>query len=93
MPQVYLGFPEDANQPPKRLVGFDKVWLEPGEKKRVEIVIDPAASNHPLSIWDADADTWTTPRGTYTVHVGNSSDNITLSDTFHVRTPGKPVKR
>jgi beta-glucosidase len=87
VPQVYLGLPESADQPPKRLVGFDKVELEPGEKQHVTITIDPAASNHPLSVWDAEADEWTTPDGEFDVYVGNSSDNITLQETITVRTP------
>ncbi|TWE05156.1 beta-glucosidase [Neobacillus bataviensis] len=87
VPQVYLGLPKAANEPPKRLVGFEKVWLKPGEKKRVTITIDPAASNHPLSIWDSNADTWKTLDGEYKVYVGNSSDNITLTDSINVRTP------
>ncbi|MEH7111589.1 glycoside hydrolase family 3 C-terminal domain-containing protein [Neobacillus niacini] len=87
VPQVYLGLPENANQPPKRLVGFEKIWLEPGEKKHVSITIDPSATNHPLSIWDADADAWKTLDGSYKVYVGNSSDKITLTDSITVRTP------
>lgn len=87
VPQVYLGLPENANQPPKRLVGFEKIWLEPGEKKHVTITIDPSASNHPLSIWDADTDAWKTLEGTYEVKVGNSSDKTTLTDSITVRTP------
>lgn len=86
VPQVYLGLPESANQPPKRLVGFKKVWLAPGEEKQVTITIDPAASNHPLSIWDTDADAWKTVPGIYKVLVGNSSNNITLTDSITVGT-------
>ncbi|MET3922911.1 glycoside hydrolase family 3 C-terminal domain-containing protein [Arthrobacter sp. UYEF20] len=86
--QVYLGLPAAANQPPKRLVGFDKVTLNPGEKKRVTVTIDPDASNHPLSVWDEAADAWSTPNGEYTVYVGNSSDNVALQQTITIRTPG-----
>ena len=86
VPQVYVGLPDAANEPPKRLVGFDKVELEPGEKKRVEITIDSSASNHPLSFWDAAADRWTTPAGDFEFYVGNSSGTA-LSDTVTVRTP------
>ncbi|WP_166875701.1 beta-glucosidase [Salinibacterium sp. ZJ450] len=85
--QVYLGLPAEADQPPKRLVGFDKVTLNPGEKQRVTVTIDPAASNHPLSYWNTEADAWSTASGTYTVYVGNSSDNITLQDTITIRVP------
>lgn len=85
VPQVYVSLPGEANEPPRRLVGFEKVELEAGEKARVEITIDPAATNHPLSVWDADADAWTTPTGRITVHVGDSSGNLTLSDTVTLR--------
>ncbi|WP_312886638.1 glycoside hydrolase family 3 C-terminal domain-containing protein [Paenibacillus foliorum] len=84
VPQVYLGLPENANEPPKRLVGFKKIWLAPGEEKQVTITIDPAASNHPLSIWNSAAAAWTTLEGEYKVYVGNSSDNITLTNSFTV---------
>lgn len=87
VPQVYLGLPANANQPPKRLVGFEKIWLKSGEKKHVTITIDPSATNHPLSIWDADTDAWKTLDGSYKVYVGNSSDKITLTDSITVRTP------
>lgn len=86
--QVYLGLPASANQPPKRLVGFDKVTLNPGEKQRVTVTIDPGASNHPLSVWDEATDKWSTPNGEYTVYVGNSSDNVALQQTITIRTPG-----
>ena len=38
--QVYLGIPIKG-QPPKRLVGFQKVYLEPNESREVTITIDP----------------------------------------------------
>jgi beta-glucosidase len=47
--QVYLGVPVEG-QPPKRLVGFQKVFVEPGQSKPVTITIDPAATNHPFGV-------------------------------------------
>jgi beta-glucosidase len=82
--QVYLSLPEAANEPPKRLVGFGKVELDPGETATVEVTIDPAASSHPLSSWDADADTWVTHAGDYQVHVGTSSQDIVETVTVTV---------
>lgn len=87
VPQVYLGMPAAANEPPKRLVGFEKVWLNPGEKTKVKITIDPAASNHPLGIWDSTKGEWKIVEGSYQVLVGNSSGNLVLNDTVKVRTP------
>lgn len=85
VPQVYLGLPSSAGEPPKRLVGFDKVELIPGEKVKVQLTIDPAASNRPLSFWDAEQNNWSIANGAYQVYVGNSSENIALYGTIHVR--------
>lgn len=82
--QVYLGIPV-SGQPPKRLVGFAKVVLEPGEAGDVEIVIDPAASNHPFSVWDYGARGWAVVPGDYTVYVGTSSENTPFSSVISVR--------
>ena len=76
VPQVYFGFPSAAGEPPKRLVAFEKVWLQPGEKKRIQLTIDPAANSHPLSIFDASGQQWKVVNGAYDVYVGNASDNI-----------------
>lgn len=76
--QAYVSLPESASavgakQPPKRLAGFGKVELEPGKSGTVEISIDPAASNHPFSVWSEAEKKWVTPAGTYTIWVGRSS--------------------
>ncbi|WP_298455399.1 glycoside hydrolase family 3 N-terminal domain-containing protein [uncultured Cellulomonas sp.] len=86
VPQVYVSLPDAAADSPRRLVGFQKVQLEPGEAKQVEITIDPTASSHPLSVWDGEADEWTTPEGDVVVQVGTSSGDVTLSDTVTVDT-------
>ncbi len=72
--QTYLGIPVDG-QPPKRLVGFAKAELEPGESKRVEIVIDPAATNHPFSVWCNGAHDFVIRDGQYRLYVGTSSED------------------
>jgi beta-glucosidase len=85
VPQVYLSFPTAAGEPPKRLVGFEKVWLDPGQSRRVRVTIDPSAASHPLGTWDSAAQAWTTPAGTYRVQVGRSAGDLVLSDTVTVR--------
>ncbi|MEO6092058.1 MAG: glycoside hydrolase family 3 N-terminal domain-containing protein [Novosphingobium sp.] len=76
--QVYLSLPVSgsavgAPQPPKRLVGYQKVELAPGASRDVTVSIDPLASNHPLSVWSTGENKWVTPAGQYTVWVGRSS--------------------
>ncbi len=76
--QVYVTLPQSANavgavQPPKRLVGFQRIELQPGASGAVEIAIDPAATNHPLGVWDEKAQAWVIPAGRFTVWAGRSS--------------------
>jgi beta-glucosidase len=84
VPQVYVSLPESAGEPPKRLVGFEKVWLEPGQRKTVTMVIDPSASNHPLGVWDEAAQRWRVPEGRYVISVGTSSADSTLRESVTV---------
>jgi len=81
--QVYLGVPV-AGQPPKRLVGFQKVFVEPGESKPVTVTIDPAATNHPFSVWDYCTHRFAIKPGKYTVYVGNSADKTPYTTTLTV---------
>ena len=76
--QVYLSLPTSANaigarQPPKRLVGFQRIELAPGASSEVAIPIDPAASNHPLSVWNERERKWVIPKGTFNLWLGRSS--------------------
>jgi beta-glucosidase len=90
VPQVYLGLPTSLGEPPKRLVAFRKVWLNPSEETKVTILINPSATNHPLGYWDSAAQTWKVADGNYRVYVGNSAANIVLNDSIIVRaTPGR----
>lgn len=89
--QVYLGLPASTAEPPKRLVAFDKVQLQPGEQKQVTLTIDPAASNHPLSYWDTSKGGWTIADGEYTVYVGSSSRDIAHVGSFTVAQSACPA--
>ncbi|GAA3614495.1 beta-glucosidase family protein [Microlunatus ginsengisoli] len=78
--QVYLGIPAEG-QPPKRLVGFRKMHLQAGQSQTGTIVMDPAATNHPLSVWSYRTGSFTTVPGAYTVYVGTSADHTPHSAT------------
>lgn len=87
--QAYLALPSSANaagapQPPKRLVGFLRVELRPGERKQVEILIDPEASNHPFSVWREAEHKWAVPEGQFALWLGTSSSptDLTLAGRF-----------
>jgi beta-glucosidase len=82
--QVYLGLPPNLGEPTKRLIAFQKVLLKPGEKRALSLSIYPINGFHALSYWDSAAQSWKIAAGTYTVYVGNASDNIVAQRTFAV---------
>ena len=97
--QVYVALPAPANEPSKRLVGFQKVDLMPAESKEVTVTIDPSASNHPLSYWVPDVDapvsgwgngTWTAASGDYSIYVGTSSAETPLVQTIPLQPAASP---
>jgi beta-glucosidase len=76
VPQVYLGLPARTGEPPKRLVGYERVTLGRGRSRSVEIEIDPDAPDHPFSYWDPRTERWEIAPGVYTVYVGSSASDI-----------------
>ena len=79
--QVYVGrLPTDLKTAPKRLAGFSKIDLKPGQRKTLQIEISKQA----LSYWDVNADQWVTPTGSVPVYVGSSSQDIRLQGTIKV---------
>ena len=76
--QVYASLPESAGEPPKRLVGWTKVELAPGESKQVSIPV----SRDRLTIFDEASDSWKLVPGQYTLRVGGSSRDLPLQKTM-----------
>lgn len=72
--QVYAGLPASAGEPPKRLVGWSRVKLDPGESKDVTVEIDPLF----LSVFDTSHHAWSRTPGDYAILVGGASDNLPL---------------
>jgi beta-glucosidase len=77
--QVYLGLPASLNEPPKRLVGWKKVTVQPGSAQQVTIEVDENDSSHPMGYWSESTDSWQVAQGTYTVYLGNSSAASSLT--------------
>ena len=63
---AWRGSPQATHRVPK-------VFVEAGESKPVTITVDPAASNHPFSLWDHCSRAFVIKPGRYTVYVGNSA--------------------
>jgi beta-glucosidase len=79
--QVYAALPENAGEPPKRLVGWSKVKLNAGESKNVEIEIDPQY----LSIFNVERDAWQLLPGDYAFMVGGSSQSLPLKASVNLK--------
>jgi beta-glucosidase len=79
VPQVYLGFPAAADEPPRQLKGFAKVQLGPGEERDIDIAVPATA----FSYWDADKSAWVAG-GAYEVMLGRSSRDIVWQQTVDI---------
>ena len=76
--EVYASLPSGSDEPPKRLVGFSKIKLAPGEKKTVELAIDPLY----LAIYDEAKDDFKVLPGEYSLMVGCSSAELPLKKSL-----------
>ncbi|HEX3985849.1 MAG TPA: glycoside hydrolase family 3 C-terminal domain-containing protein [Acidobacteriaceae bacterium] len=73
--QIYAGLPASAEEPPRRLVGWQKIALGPGESKTVSVRVEPLF----LSIYNVDRNGWQLVPGSYSIWVGGSSRDLPLS--------------
>ncbi|MFF5160135.1 beta-glucosidase [Streptomyces sp. NPDC000348] len=83
VPQVYLELPRSADEPSARLIAWDRVSLKAGQSRTVTIKLTEkqVETRRLTQYYDSDRDAWRTPSGTFTAHVGTSSDT-TLSTRF-----------
>jgi len=82
--QVYVDLPRTSREPARRLVQFRRVQLDAGQSQAISLVVDPASSNHPLSVWDVGTHGWVMPTGEYVVYVGNSSQRVQRAGSFRL---------
>ena len=77
--QLYIAPPQTGlHRPLKELKGFEKVFLQPGESKRVSMALDERS----FSLWDEG---WRTPGGEYTLLLCSDSRTPRLSQTVHIQ--------
>ena len=81
--QLYVGFKNsEVDRPVKLLRGFDKIHLEPGETKTVELEV----AMNDLAWYDPEAKEWKIEEMEYELYVGPNSVNETLlKDKFEVK--------
>lgn len=76
--QLYIGFPDEAEQPVRILRGFEKVNIAPGESADISFSL----RRRDLSYWDTAAQAWAIASGDYTISVGASSRDLKASTTL-----------
>lgn len=72
--EIYASLPDSAGEPPKRLIGWTRVELAPGESKRVSVRVD----RDRLTVYDEVTDSWKLVSGKYLIRVGGSSQDLQL---------------
>ena len=72
VPQLYLT--EAAGDKRRRLLGFQRVELQPGESQQLSLTADPRL----LARFDGNAAQWHITGGTYTVALGRSAEDFVL---------------
>ena len=73
VPQLYLT--EAAGDKRRRLLGFERIELEPGESRRVTLAADPRL----LARFDGGSGKWSLAEGAYRAAVGKSARDLTLT--------------
>ena len=77
--QLYVRYPNSSVERPKQqLAGFKRVTLSPGEKKTVEIPLNP----NTFSYWNVQRHQFEIEPGSVDVMIGSSSALIRFSDTL-----------
>jgi beta-glucosidase len=72
--------PTEVNRPVRELKGFTKVFLQPGESKTVEIVVEKKLAT---SWWDEKREKWASEKGVYGVQVTGTGEGV-LKGEFEV---------
>jgi beta-glucosidase len=79
--EVYVSLPPNTGEPPKRLVGWNKVALKAGESKEVMVEVERKF----LSIFNVDRNAWQLVPGEYAVMVGGSSESLPLQTSVNLQ--------
>jgi beta-glucosidase len=72
IPQLYLGFPKSAGEPPKQLKNFDKKLIQVGSSAQFSLDLELKD----MTIWDVVSQSWVNVPGEYKLFVGSSSRDI-----------------
>lgn len=83
--EVYARPPKGSGESFKRLVGWKRATLAPGESRSLTVAVDTRVLQTFVEGIDGAQDHWNLSRGDYEVLVGPSSDNTPLVGSLQVR--------
>jgi len=82
--QLYVAPPRDGiHRPVKELKRFTKIFLEPGESRKITFTLDSRC----FAVWDNG---WKVPEGKYMILIGGNPDKLTVAGTMEKN--GETVK-
>ena len=87
VPQVYVSPDAGGWEAPKRLAGFKKVELAPGQSTMVSVVVDPRL----LSVYDEAAHGWRQAAGGYKVMLGASARDMKATTSVQLPAQALPA--
>ena len=76
-----MQLPAEAKENFRRLAGWQRIPLNPGESRKVTVAMEPLA----LAVFNETADDWQWLGGEYTVSVGPSSRDLPLTSKASLR--------
>jgi hypothetical protein len=81
--ELYVAPPRSSvPRPSKELKGFAKIFLQPGESRKAEILLRPGA----LAFYDVTTKKWKAETGEYEIHVGSTSREVRLRSKLKLAT-------
>lgn len=78
--QLYVSSPDGEDAAPRRLAGWKRVSLRPGEAKQVTVVLD----THAFKIWNVERHAWEVPEGDYRITLGSSAADDRLQASLRM---------
>ena len=86
--QIYIGQEKPTIfKPTKELKAFEKVELEPGEEKIVNIVLPKGAFEY----YNIETKKWSIETGEYNILIGKSSEDIVLKQKINIKSNDKNI--
>jgi beta-glucosidase len=88
IPELYIHDAKSTiRRPYKELKGFEKIYLNPSERKQVTIVLNKKS----FAYYNVDIHDWYVEGGIYEILIGSSSSDVKLRKSIEIW-PVKPIK-